>query len=456
MVRAAPERWTDREYARLLRMPQPSDHKGTRGRVLLVGGAPGLTGAVCLAARAALRSGAGYVTVAVPTPLMTIVEMKLTVPVKIGLSADGSGSLEQCAVDEVLQAAARADAVVLGPGFGRSPETVRAVRDLVTLLDLPLVLDADALFALGDDLEIVRARTAPTILTPHAGEAGRLLGLTREEVEADREGAARALAVGSSVALLKGSGTLICAGGRIVRNPVGGPELATLGTGDVLSGIIGSLLAQGTPSLGAAALGAYLHGAAGAAAAARLTSVCCTAEDVVAYLPEACRPLIEGGAQLAMEVRPMTELMARDIMTPDPITVSLDTTVTEAAHLMSVKRVGALPVVDTDGNLVGLVSEGDLIMQDVKVHFPTYLSLLGGYIFAPGAADRFESELRKAVGATVQDVMTAEPITVSPGALVTDVATLIIERDIARVPVVDGDKLVGIVSKSDIVRTLAG
>lgn len=152
----------------------------------------------------------------------------------------------------------------------------------------------------------------------------------------------------------------------------------------------------------------------------------------------------------------MTDLVARDIMTPNPVTISPDTTVTDAAHLMTEKRVGALPVVDGKGALVGLVSEGDLIMQDVRVHFPTYLSLLGGYIFAPGAADRFESALRKAVGATVRDVMTADPITVSPEALVTDVATLIIERDIARVPVVENDVLIGIVSKSDIVRSLVG
>lgn len=151
----------------------------------------------------------------------------------------------------------------------------------------------------------------------------------------------------------------------------------------------------------------------------------------------------------------MTELTARDIMTPDPVTIGREATVTDAAHLMADKRIGALPVVDGD-TLVGLVSESDLIMQDVKVHFPTYLSLLGGYIFAPGAADRFESSLRKAVGATVGDVMTAEPITVSPEALVSDVATLIIERDVARVPVVEGERLIGIVSKSDIVRSLAG
>lgn len=295
MVGGAPERWSGSEYARLLRVPGRSDHKGTRGRVLVVGGAPGMSGAVCLAAMAALRSGAGYVTVAVPAPSMTVVETKLTAPVKMGLSADASGSLTECAADEILRAAEHADAVILGPGLGRSASTIRVVRELVALLELPLLIDADALFGLGDDLGTVEGRTAPTVLTPHAGEAARLLGVTREEIEADREGAVRTLAVGSATALLKGHGTLICSGGRTVLNPTGGPELATLGTGDVLAGIIGSLLAQGTAPLQAAALGAYLHGAAGEAAAQRLTSVCCTAEDVVAYLPEACRPLIEGG-----------------------------------------------------------------------------------------------------------------------------------------------------------------
>ena len=146
---------------------------------------------------------------------------------------------------------------------------------------------------------------------------------------------------------------------------------------------------------------------------------------------------------------------AADIMTRDPITVTPDTTVTDAAHIMADKRIGALPVLDASGALVGLVTEGDLIMQDVKVHFPTYLHLLGGFIFYPGSTDRFENELKKAVGATVADVMTTEPLTIAPTASVEDVATLLIERDMSRLPVMDGDTLVGIVSKSDIVRTLA-
>lgn len=151
----------------------------------------------------------------------------------------------------------------------------------------------------------------------------------------------------------------------------------------------------------------------------------------------------------------MTDLVARDIMTADPVTVGPELTVTEAAHLMTERRVGALPVVQ-GGKMVGLVTEGDLIMQDARVHFPTYLSLLGGYVFAPGANERFESSLRKAVAATVADVMTREPITITADASVTDVATLMVERDIARVPVMDGDTVIGIVTKSDIVRSLAG
>lgn len=146
---------------------------------------------------------------------------------------------------------------------------------------------------------------------------------------------------------------------------------------------------------------------------------------------------------------------AKDIMTPDPVTVTADLPVIDAAHIMSEKRVGALPVLDGTGMLVGLVTEGDLIMRDAKVHFPTYLHLLGGFIFYPGSTERFETDLKKAVGATVEDVMTAEPVTVAPDATVEDVATLLVEREVSRLPVMDGDKLVGIISKSDIVRAIA-
>ncbi len=149
----------------------------------------------------------------------------------------------------------------------------------------------------------------------------------------------------------------------------------------------------------------------------------------------------------------MADLTARDIMTKDPLTVSADLSVTDAARLMVENRVGALPVLAGE-ELIGLVTEGDLIMRDVKVEFPTYLHLLDGFIMYPPATARFESELKKAVGATVEDVMSTDPVTVEANTSVSDVATLMVDRDVSRVPVLEGGKLVGIISKSDIVRSL--
>lgn len=144
---------------------------------------------------------------------------------------------------------------------------------------------------------------------------------------------------------------------------------------------------------------------------------------------------------------------ARDIMTPDPVTVGRDLSVTEAAKIMVEQRIGALPVVEDD-RLVGIVTEGDLIMQDVKIEFPTYIHLLDGFIMYPPATARFESELKKAVGATVADVMTSEPVVVQATTPVEDIATLMVDRDVSRLPVLDGEKVVGIISKSDIVRSI--
>ena len=149
----------------------------------------------------------------------------------------------------------------------------------------------------------------------------------------------------------------------------------------------------------------------------------------------------------------MAQLTVRDIMTTDPKTVGPDLEVKEAARLMVDGRIGALPVLE-NGKLIGIVTDGDLIMQDVKLEYPTYLHLIDGFITLPGAAARFESELKKAVAADVRAVMTPEPITVQVDASVEDAATLLVDRDVSRLPVLDGEALVGIVSKSDIVRSL--
>lgn len=150
----------------------------------------------------------------------------------------------------------------------------------------------------------------------------------------------------------------------------------------------------------------------------------------------------------------MVQRTARDIMTPGPITVEPVTPVKDAAKLMAERGVGALPVLD-GGRLVGIVTEGDLIMQDVRVEFPTSFHLLDGLLLYPPTVSRFESELKKAVAATVADIMTGDPVTVDADASIEDVATLMVDRNVSRLPVVEGGTVIGIVSKSDIVRTLA-
>jgi ADP-dependent NAD(P)H-hydrate dehydratase / NAD(P)H-hydrate epimerase len=284
------EVWDWEDYADLLVLPSPDDHKGSRGRVLVVGGSEGLTGAPCLTCMGALRAGAGYVTAAAPQPVLAIVETKLTAAVKRGLPWDGGAG--RGFAEAVLDAASRNDAVVLGNGLGRAESTLEAVRALVPALAVPLVLDADGLYALGADVATLRSRSHACVITPHAGEAARLLGIDVAEVLDDRVAAAKALSGGSLTCLLKGARTLVAGDGRIVVNMSGNPGLATLGTGDVLAGILGTMLAQGLDALDAAALAAYLHGAAGDAAADDLTAVCCTAEDVVTYLPDAFRSLM--------------------------------------------------------------------------------------------------------------------------------------------------------------------
>jgi CBS domain-containing protein len=151
----------------------------------------------------------------------------------------------------------------------------------------------------------------------------------------------------------------------------------------------------------------------------------------------------------------MAEQTVRDIMTPNPVTVEPGLSVTDAAKMMVERKIGALPVVE-NGQLKGFVTEGDLIVKDIKLEFPTYLHLLDGFIMYPPTTAKFEHELKKAVAATVGDVMTENPTSVQADASVEDVATLLVDRGLSRVPVLDGDELVGIVTKSDVLRSIVG
>jgi hydroxyethylthiazole kinase-like uncharacterized protein yjeF len=247
---------------------RPSDNKYTAGSVLVVGGSTGLTGAPSLTAEAALRSGAGYVAACVPSSLNVVFEQRL-VEVVTRQCPDEDGIMKIEAADVVLEAAERADAIALGPGIGRRDDVRALVGFLLDRLDKPVVLDADALWAIVGNLDWVFARDAPTVLTPHAGELGRLLGRDSKWVSAHRLDAAQSGAddVGATV-LLKGVDTLVASPGRgVLVCDLGNPGLATAGTGDVLTGIVAAFLAKGMePRLAAAAAAAAGGVAAGLAA----------------------------------------------------------------------------------------------------------------------------------------------------------------------------------------------
>ncbi len=228
--------------------------------LMVVGGSGGMTGAPLMVSHAAMRAGAGIVWCGVPGQAAAASASGTEVITK-ALPATGAGALAEAAAAAVLEHLDRFHAVVVGPGLGTESATAAAVRRLVTEAGVPMVLDADGLNALDGDLAPLRARRAPTVLTPHDGEYARLLG---GAPGTDRVAAARRLAAESGcITLLKGPATVVAEpGGRAAVNPTGGPWLASAGTGDVLSGIIGGFLARGTGPFEAAAAGAFVHGRA--------------------------------------------------------------------------------------------------------------------------------------------------------------------------------------------------
>ncbi len=286
-VASAPEIWTADEYAALLPRPALDAHKDSRGRVLVIAGSGTYPGAAILAARGATRAGAGYVTLAVPQAVVGIAHAHLlSVPV-IGMPQGKTHAFSSAAASKLVQMAREYDAVVLGPGLTLADGAVATARSIVAETTVPLVVDADALNALVDAQRLISVRKAPTVLTPHPGELGRLLGTSGTAVQRDRLAASAKLTTASVAVVLKGAGTIISAAERQVVNVSGTPALATAGTGDVLAGVTGAFLAQGLSPLEAGALAAYVHGRAGEAAASALTPICVTAEDVPEYLPDA-------------------------------------------------------------------------------------------------------------------------------------------------------------------------
>jgi len=263
-----------------------SGSKFESGVVVVVGGSAGLTGAPTMAARSASRAGAGYVQVAVPESAQAAIDMRLLEQMSRGLPEhDGAHTPQGVRVAEAM--AERAGAVVLGPGLGRDEGAAEFARTLAAAVPIPLLVDADGLNAHAGSLESLRDRTAPTVLTPHEGELGRLLEVDSDEVRQHRLAHAREAAERSgAVVLLKGDDTIVAVpGGPVAVSPGATPALATAGTGDVLSGLIGALLAKGLAAFEAAALGALAHALAGMAAAERHGADHVVAGDVIDALP---------------------------------------------------------------------------------------------------------------------------------------------------------------------------
>jgi hydroxyethylthiazole kinase-like uncharacterized protein yjeF len=266
----------------------PDSTKFTSGNVVVIGGSRGLTGAPSMAALAAMRSGAGYVTVAAPASLLTIFGVRLLEAMAVGLPED-DGALAGAALEPALGAVARADAVVLGPGLSKRASAQALARELAARVEVPLVIDADGLNALAGALDVLAGRRAPTILTPHAGELGRLLEVDSRAVARRRLAHAREAARRSgAIVVLKGDDTLVVApGGDVAISRGGAPALATAGTGDVLAGVTGALLAKGMEVGIAACAAVHAHLRAGQIAAAPHGPDGVIASDVIRCLPEA-------------------------------------------------------------------------------------------------------------------------------------------------------------------------
>lgn len=246
-------------------------HKGSSGHLLVVAGSAGKTGAALLVGRAALRGGAGLVTVASTTAGQTALDAKTLEVMTAGYSATDEPAATQ-AIPAIERLAARMQAVAMGPGIPTGGQMQAVVRDLAARLPIPMVIDADGLNALGTDAAAVLANApAPRVLTPHPGEMGRLVGKSIADVQADRIGEARALASSArAVVVLKGARTVIAApDGRVFINPIACAALATAGSGDVLCGLLGALLARRMDPLTAAQVAVYVHGRAGQDLASR-------------------------------------------------------------------------------------------------------------------------------------------------------------------------------------------
>ena len=284
---------TDKEMALLLPHRDPDSHKGTYGHVMVLAGSPGFTGAAALTSLSALRSGAGLVTLGIPSSLQSLMATKLTEVMTLGLPETPKHFFDINAEPIILDFLYKAKVLAIGPGISTNEQTMALVRRLIQVSPRPMVIDADGLYAFSQDPSVCKLAKVPLILTPHPGEMARLTHSTIREVQGNRIGVAQKFSKEYNVYLvLKGSRTIIAEpGGQIYINSTGNAGMASGGSGDVLTGLITGFLAQGLNPLESCILGTYLHGSAGDIAADELTQFAMIAGDLITYLPKAIQQL---------------------------------------------------------------------------------------------------------------------------------------------------------------------
>ncbi|MEE4112862.1 MAG: NAD(P)H-hydrate dehydratase [Desulfobacteraceae bacterium] len=275
-------------------------HKGDTGHLMILAGSPGKTGAAALAAAAAMRAGAGLVTLGTPKSLNPVLEAMVTEAMTVGLPETADGALDEAAHESVVALMERKGCLAMGPGLGTHASTGRLVGRLIEACPVPLVVDADGLNLIAAEPSVLSRRRAPIVLTPHPGEMARLSGHSTAEIQGDRIGHARAFAERHQVHLvLKGAATLVARpDGTVFVNATGNPGMATGGMGDVLTGLIAALVTQGMAPGAAARTGVYLHGLAADRMARKKAPIGYLATNVIETLPEAMNELLTGGDHL--------------------------------------------------------------------------------------------------------------------------------------------------------------
>ena len=272
-----------------LPLRQEDTHKGECGRVFIIAGSTGFTGAACMSAQACVKSGAGLVVLGIPKSSNQIAEIKLTEAMSLPLAETPAGSIAKEAIYEIQNRLKWATTCAIGPGISRDAETLETAREIIANIKIPAVIDADALFAIAEKPLSLKKLPQSSILTPHIGEFARLLGITSDEVKENRVELIRQKAQEwGTVVILKGSPTLAASSDRqVFLNPTGNPGMASGGVGDVLTGVLAALLGAGLQPIDAAIVGIYIHGLAGDMAATEYGTFGMSAENLLAKIPEA-------------------------------------------------------------------------------------------------------------------------------------------------------------------------